>query len=619
MFPVPMARRFPKLPPISALLALALSTTASAQAPCEWSPAANPPLARLEAPSVRVDGLVLVLGGFQVGLKATTRVYAFDAAANAWSPRANMPTPVTHAGVALDERTIWVAGGFVGDHPGPVTGEVWSYDVDLDLWQARPSLPLPRGSGGLFVIARELHFAGGVDVDRNTDTPQHWVLDLDNPTAWVASVPLPVARNHFGTATVGGRGYLLGGQFHHDIAPVDVALAHAWDPQQGWLELAPLPFPRSHFEPAVDVVAGRIVIAGGRSNVMGWPTLPEVLAYDPQADAWSLVGLLPQALLAPAFKVLGGEFVQSGGGVSADQPVFSTSRRPASLAPPTALRLDCGGDGLSAAQTWCAGAGEYGGADYVNPAVVDVAGTELDALYRTTRTGSDADPDYAGWRLAAADGPHVLRLHFAEVFWGAPGGAAGGVGKRVFDVFAEGVLLHDDLDLSAEAGVATAWVASSVIEVGDGLLELDLVASVDRPLLAGLEWLAIDDAGAYCVGAPNSAGPGSRMGRAGALSIAENELLLVAGGCPPGSLGLFLESSSPAQVPLFAGFLCVGAPFLRLVPGVAADASGSALRQLDLQAPGVAPGQMRHYQFWYRDAALATSNFSDGLALTFEP
>lgn len=612
-----MARRT-VLPPLAALLLpLAVARAASAQAPCHWNAAASGPVARLEAPSLEVDGRMLLFGGFQVGLKATPRVHAYDPASDSWSTLAAMPSPVTHAGVALDERTVWVAGGFVGDHPGPVTSAVWSYDVDLDQWQARPSLPAPRGSGGLFVIARELHFVGGVDVDRNTDKPDHWVLDLDDPTGWSVSAPLPVARNHFGCASLGGRGYVLGGQFQHDIAPQDVALAHAWDPQQGWLELAPLPFPRSHFEPGTDVHAGRILIAGGRANVMGWPTLPEILAYDPAADAWSLVGLLPQALIAPAMKVFGGEFVLSAGGVTAELPVAATLRRPANLASLEALRLDLAGPGVPGTPAWCAGTGEYGGVDFENPAVLDIAGTELDALYRNARTGSDADPTYAGVRLPASAGPHVLSLHFAEIFWGAPGGPAGGAGKRVFDVRAEGQLLLDDLDLTAAAGAATALVHSAVVEVAGPQFELDLSASVDRPLLAALALLPVDDDGAYCIGAPNSAGHGARMGRAGSPSIAESDLWLVARACPPSVPGLFLESSSTAQTPLFAGYLCVGAPFTRLLPGSAADAAGNALHALDLQ--GATPGETRHYQYWYRDVALSTSNFSDGLTLTFAP
>ncbi|HVS19799.1 MAG TPA: malectin domain-containing carbohydrate-binding protein, partial [Planctomycetota bacterium] len=494
----------------------------------------------------------------------------------------------------------------------------------LDQWQARPSLPEPRGSGGLFVVGRELHFVGGVDVDRDTDKADHWVLDLDNPVDWSASTPLPVARNHFGCIGFNGRGYVLGGQQHHDVFPLEVALVHVWDPALGWLAGAPLPYPRSHFEPSLSEFGGSLVLAGGRSIPMGWLNLPEVLAYDPQADDWSLIGLLPQSLIAPCLKVIGGEFLLSGGGVDVNQPFSTTQRRVATLGQPDTLRFNSGGGVLGLSQSWCEGAGEFGGKDFVNGSVGDIAGTLDDPLFVAQRTGDDAQPDYLGVRMPMADGSYVLQLHFAETYWGASGGAGGGVGKRVFDVRAEGVLLQDDLDITAAVGASTALLTTHAVEVEGGLLDLDLNASIDRPLLAGLELLAVDSDGAYCVGAPNSVGPGARMGSAGSTSIAEDDLVLVTFGCPPDTVGLYLQSATQAQVPLFDGFLCVGSPFWRLTPGQASDAAGSAVRPFALQSPDpphtvVAAGETWHFQLWYRDPALGSANFSDGLSLTFEP
>ena len=609
---------------LRAALAPLLALPAAAQAPCAWNAAADGPIERLEAPTLEVDGRMLVLGGFRTFLKATSRVDLYDPATDAWTSRADLPIPVTHAGVARDDRTVWIAGGFVGDHPGWVTNQVWSYDVDYDAWRPRPPLPAPRGSGGLFVTGRELHFVGGVDVDRDTDRDDHWVLDLDSPTGWSASVPLPLARNHFGCVGLNGRGYVLGGQQHHDVQPLEVAVVHVWQPGLGWSEAAPLPYPRSHFEPSLSELNGSLLLAGGRSIPMGWMTLPEVLAYDPAADAWSLVGLLPTSMIAPCMKVLGGELVLAGGGADVNLPFETTRRRAATLEPPAALRLDLGGGALSLTQEWCEGAGELGGKDYVNGAVGDVKSTADDALYVAQRTGSDAQPAQLGFRMPLAAGDYVVQLHFAETYWGAPGGAAGGAGKRVFDVWAEGALVLDDLDLNAVVGPVTALVETRAVTVDDGLFELDLQASVDRPMLAGVELLREDDTGAYCVGAPNSVGPGASIARAGSTSIAEDDLVLVAHGTPAHTVGLFLQSASSAQVPLFDGFLCVGSPFTRLTPGQASDAAGSSVRSLALQTPdhpqaAVAAGETWYFQLWYRDPAAGSSNFSDGLALTFEP
>jgi hypothetical protein len=611
-------------PALAALLVAVAAVPSAAQNACSWTPAANAPIARLESPSVVVDGRLIVFGGFMPNLKATTRVDAYDPVLDSWSSLANMPTPVTHAGCALDDRTVWIAGGFVGDHPGPVTADVWTYDVDTNAWSAALDLPAPRGSGGLFRIARGLHFAGGVNVDRDTDMPQHWVLDLDNPVAWVPSDPLPMARNHFGTAVHNGRGYVIGGQFHHDTNPQDLPLVHAWASHVGWTQLADLPYPRSHFEPSVFVLGGEIALAGGRSIPLGLETMPDVAAYDPLANAWSVKGYLPQSLIAPAIKVIGAELVLAGGGPTENQPTVATYRRPASLVAPTHLRSNSGGGALALTQSWCADLGPVGGKPYTNSAAGGIAGTDDDALYWSARTGSDANPQHFGYLIPIPSGKYVVHMHFAEIYWGATGGAAGGAGARVFDASIEGQKVLDDYDIVADVGTTTAVVHTFATAVQDQRLDLSFDSSADRPLLSGLRVAAISDAGHYCVGAPNSVGPGARMAWGGSLAVSEQDLTLVVSGCPPSAPGLFLQSQSQTQVPFGNGFLCVGAPFFRLLPITTVGASGSALRVLDFDDPSIPAAQILagstwKFQFWYRDAAVAQSNLSDALSLTFVP
>ncbi len=42
------------------------------------------------------------------------------------------------------------------------------------------------------------------------------------------------------------------------------------------------------------------------------------------------------------------------------------------------------------------------------------------------------------YNLPVANGTVDIRLHFAEIYWGAPGFGAAGPGKRVFDVAVNG-------------------------------------------------------------------------------------------------------------------------------------------------------------------------------------
>ena len=72
---------------------------------------------------------------------------------------------ITHGAVAVDDSTIYIAGGFVGPHPGPQTDHVWKYDTVTRTWSAGPALPGARGAGALVRLGRELHFFGGTERD----------------------------------------------------------------------------------------------------------------------------------------------------------------------------------------------------------------------------------------------------------------------------------------------------------------------------------------------------------------------------------------------------------------------------------------------------------------------
>ncbi len=127
----------------------------------------------------------------------------------------------------------------------------------------------------------------------------------------------------------------------------------------------------------------------------------------------------------------------------------------------------------------------------------------------------------------------------------------------------------------------------------------------------------------YCVGAPNSAGPGSTMSAIGTSSYGRNDLWLYAYGNPPNKTGIFLYSKSAAQVPLGDGWRCVGAPIYRLGV-VTTDSFGDAVRQIDWSQPPfesgpgwIHVGETARFQLWYRDPGFgpAGTNLTDGLGV----
>ncbi|MEM9922572.1 MAG: kelch repeat-containing protein [Cyanobacteria bacterium P01_D01_bin.50] len=316
--------------------------------PDGWKTGAKLPLARLESSGTVANGKLYVFGGFVVGLLATSRVDVYDPQSDSWRQLADMPEPVTHVNAVVEGKNIWFAGGFVGDHPAPVTRQVWKYDTVADSWSGGIPLPLERGGGAMQLVGRSLHYFGGFASDRDTTCGDHWVLSLDGGTEWIPRAPLPDAKGHLASILLGDKIYAIGGQYRHDTKPKDVASVHVYDPTQDrWSELASLPEPRSHFEPGTFVFNDQIIIIGGRNNRKKRENNPNfwnhkedryiddlphrvwrkvnhhwnydyiscaIAVYDPLNDTWTELSTLPAHLLAPVANAIKNQLIVTGGG-----------------------------------------------------------------------------------------------------------------------------------------------------------------------------------------------------------------------------------------------------------------------------------------------------------------
>ncbi len=319
------------------------------------TPRADAPMARFESAVAVVRGKMYVIGGhLEPELSATNAVYAYDPAADRWDRKRDAPKPISHLTAAVqDDRYIWLAGGYEGQHPGTGVKTTARYDAIEDRWDDGPPLPEVRASGGLAVMGRQLHYFGGLDADRCTNRDDHWVLDMDNPDAWRRLCGMPEARTHAATAVLDGKIYAIGGHLGHDLpglqgiaaAEPDLDCVHMFDPNADrWEEVEPLSRRRSHCEPGTFVHEGRIICIGGRNNS---PTgrcrcegtlahhifrrlrykldvatglrpkgssLNDVIAYDPESGRWEDLGQLPQTLYAPAAHVIDDRIILTNGG-----------------------------------------------------------------------------------------------------------------------------------------------------------------------------------------------------------------------------------------------------------------------------------------------------------------
>ena len=120
------------------------------------------------------------------------------------------------------------------------------------------------------------------------------------------------------------------------------------------------------------------------------------------------------------------------------------------------------------------------------------------ALYQTERT--NGSPYYIQYRVPMPAGRYRLRLHFAEIWWNAPGGGSGGAGQRLFDVVVEGYRVMDNYDIYADVGAATPVVKEFLVNNYDDVFYFyfdarSTVGGRDQPKISAIEIISLDDNG----------------------------------------------------------------------------------------------------------------------------
>ena len=180
--------------------------------------------------------------------------------------------------------------------------------------------------------------------------------------------------------------------------------------------------------------------------------------------------------------------------------------------------------------------------------------------------------------------------------------------------------LAAELDLESLLPVTSQmrirFVAS---DLGSGSI---VEAAVDDVIVSYIDPNACTDPINFCVGAPNSAGPGAVMSWMGSTDVLQNSMTLLCTGVVPNQFGLFFYADAQQQKPLGNGFLCLGGNLHRL-PALQTDPLGQATYGLDFtnlpSAGPIANGETWNFQFWYREKSSAGGgyNFSDGLQVLF--
>jgi len=168
-----------------------------------------------------------------------------------------------------------------------------------------------------------------------------------------------------------------------------------------------------------------------------------------------------------------------------------------------------------------------GGIAYSTGAAIDTSGVANAApasLYQTERYGNFS---YTLPGLTAG-ATYTVRLHFAEIYWNAPG-------RRLFNVQANGTQVLTNYDIySAAGGINRAVVVPlSVTADASGKIALNFISVRDNAKLSGLEVL--------------TGGAGTGL-QATAPTATDQAIASLTGGMSPVSTG-----GQPAAMPMFAG------------------------------------------------------------------
>ena len=113
-----------------------------------------------------------------------------------------------------------------------------------------------------------------------------------------------------------------------------------------------------------------------------------------------------------------------------------------------------------------------------------IAGTSNDAMYQNQRR-SEVNNGTFNYNFPVSDGQYRVKLYFAEIYFTQ-------VGKRVFDVSAEGTKMLNNYDIVRKVGSFTATTETFTVNVSDGTLNLYFSAlasdgGVNRPQIGALE------------------------------------------------------------------------------------------------------------------------------------
>ncbi|PKV62779.1 malectin domain-containing carbohydrate-binding protein [Pontibacter ramchanderi] len=426
-----------------------------------------------------------------------------------WKTLTSLPSPRQHAGSAVYEGKIYFIGGQTGHDSHLVASkEVHRYDPGLNSWVKVADLPVPSGATGrghissaVVVVGNRILVLGGETIHNSgrTNMVSAYTPATNN---WQNLTSLPAARFSGVAALLNNNIYYTGGSSSSTTYKgipgtsgstsqqvVSFTLINADTKQNiqvlqngATLNLSSLPTKnfniRANTNPSL---VGSVIFNLSGAQVLN--VTENRAPYDLMGDdgAWTPAAGNYTLKATPYTS-------SSGSGTAGNALTISFSVTNQSSTPSSSNLLNAGGgqytDGQS--RTWSSDSHFTGGV--AGSKSFDVAGTADDRLYLAYRYAADGAP-FSYNIPVSGTGPHTVRLHFLEPYFGAPGGKTSNLaGARLFHVDVEGQRVLSNYDIYAQDGAGKAVVKTyENVSVSDGALTISFTSVANNAIISAIE------------------------------------------------------------------------------------------------------------------------------------
>jgi len=130
----------------------------------------------------------------------------YDPVTNSWEQKARMPTPRDHIVSAVVDEKMYVIGGRQGHRENSLSvNEV--YDPKTNTWSVLEPMPTIRSGSTASVLNNTIFVFGGETDERTFNTNEQYIPN----EGWITHANMTLQRTGLGSATVGDKIYLIGG------------------------------------------------------------------------------------------------------------------------------------------------------------------------------------------------------------------------------------------------------------------------------------------------------------------------------------------------------------------------------------------------------------------------